>query len=99
MKSKQGLLKALRAQIAQLEALEDQIENSEEPDLRPVQDLGEIVETRREALSLSAEDVAELCGASATTIRAIEKGTGNPTLKTLTGIGNVLNLKLWIELK
>ena len=99
MKTKQGLLQAVDEEIRRLQALADQIESSDEPDFRSLSELSDVMKQRREALSLSAGEVGDLCGVSANTVLAIEKGTGNPTIRTLQGVGKVLNFQLWIELK
>ncbi|MFB2707019.1 helix-turn-helix transcriptional regulator [Marinobacter shengliensis] len=99
MKTKQALLAAVTEEVRHLQALAERIEASEEPDLRPISELAGLLEARRKALDLGAADVGELCGISPTTYRAIENGTGNPTLRTLEGIGSVLNFRIWIELK
>jgi hypothetical protein len=88
MKSKQGLLDAVNEEIQRLQELAKQIESSDEPDLRPVSDLADIMKSRRDVLSLSSGEVGDL--------RAMEKG-GNPTIKSLQAVGKVLNFKLWIE--
>lgn len=99
MQTKQALLTAITEEIRHLQTLAERIEASEEPDLHPLSELAELLEARRKALDLNAADVGELCGVSPTTYRAIENGTGNPTLRTLEGIGSVLNFRIWIELK
>jgi len=96
MKSKQGLLDAVNEEIQRLQALAKQIESSDEPDLRPVSDLADIMKSRRDSLTLSLGEVGDLSGVSGTTVRAMEKG-GNPTIKSLQAVGKVLNFKLWIE--
>lgn len=99
MKTKQGLLEAVNEEIQHLQALAERIGASDEPDLRPLSELSELLEKRRNALDLNPTEVGELCGLAPNTYRAIEKGKSNPTIRTLQGIGSVLNFKLWIELK
>ncbi|MGX1201191.1 helix-turn-helix domain-containing protein [Marinobacter sp. MBR-105] len=99
MKTKQGVLSAIQKEIAALQQLAAQVEASDEPDLRPISDLQEVLTTRRESLGLSVPDISDLAGLAPNTYRGLENGTGNPTITTLTGIGKVLNFRLWIELK
>lgn len=96
MKSKQGLLRAVNEEIRHLQLLANQIATSDEPDLRPLSELADIMAERRETLTLSPIEIGELSGMSATTVRAMEKG-GNPTIKSVQAVGKVLNFKIWIE--
>ncbi len=99
MKTKQGLLEAVNDEIQHLQSLAAQIEASDEPDLHPLSELANLLEARRKALNLNSTEVSDLSGISPNTYRSIESGNGNPTIRTLEGIGSVLNFKLWIELK
>lgn len=99
MKTKKGLLDAVHEEIRHLQSLADRIEASEEPDLRPLDNLPELLRQRRQDLNLSAQDTSELAGLSPNTYRAMEKGDGNPTISTLKNVGAVLNFNVWIELK
>lgn len=99
MKSKASLVEAINEEIDRLKALANTIEASDEPDLRPLSDLSDVLKTRREDLDLSPQDVSELGGLSPNTYRAMEGGTGNPTIQTLQTVGQVLNFSVWIELK
>jgi|GEM_PF-1614767 DNA-binding XRE family transcriptional regulator len=98
MKTKQGLLKAVNQEIQQLRVLAASIEASDEPDLHPITELASVLEKRRQNLGLKPHEVAELCGLSANTYRAMELDKGNPTINTLKSVGQVLNYKIWIEL-
>lgn len=53
----------------------------------------EIRRARKEA-GLTQEDLAHLAGTSERTVRAIETGTGNPSLQAVVAVANVLGLKL-----
>lgn len=99
MKTKQGVLEALTEEIRHLQALADRIEASDEPDLHPLSELAGLLAERRKSLDLNPSEVSELCDISPNTYRAIEGGKGNPTIRTLEGIGAVLNFRIWIELK
>lgn len=50
---------------------------------------------RKEA-GLTQEDLAILAGTSERTIRAIETGTGNPSLRAVAAAANVLGLRLTV---
>lgn len=98
MKTKQGLLNAVNNQIRELQALANSIEISEEPDLRPLSELADVLKTRRKQLNLSRNEVSELCGIAPNTYRALEMGEGNPTVQTLKSVSEVLNFRVWVEL-
>lgn len=98
METKQGILKAVNEQIRRLQGLADKIQASESPDLRTLDELPTLLATRRESLNMSPAEVAELSGLSATTYRSIERGSGNPRIKTLETVCDVLKVKLWVEL-
>ncbi len=72
MKTKQGLLKAVNQEIQQLRVLAASIEASDEPDLHPITELASVLEKRRQNLGLKPHEVAELCGLSANTYRAMD---------------------------
>ncbi|MDS1310396.1 helix-turn-helix transcriptional regulator [Marinobacter xiaoshiensis] len=98
MKTKQGILKAVKDQIKHLQALAHTIEASESPDLRELKELPELLATRRESLNMTPAEVAELSGVSPTTYRSIERGSGNPRIQTLQTVCDVLNVKIWVDL-
>ena len=52
------------------------------------------IRTARKEAGLTQEDLALLAETSQRTIRAIETGTGNPTLKSVVAAANVLGLKV-----
>ena len=49
---------------------------------------------RREALSLSQCDLAEMAGVSLATVKDIERGKGNPSLATIRKILEVLGVEI-----
>lgn len=61
--------------------------------------LGIQIKTRRQALKIKQQDLADLAGVSINTIVAIERGTGNPRIETLLSVCNVLGLQLIAKLK
>ena len=62
-------------------------------------ELREIVKKRRKVLHISQERLAELSEVSLRTIIEFESGQGNPTLKTLENLAEVLGLELKLEIK
>lgn len=57
-------------------------------------ELKEIMKLRREVLSLSQQDLAEMAGVSLATVKDIERGKGNPSLTTVGKILDVLGLEI-----
>lgn len=57
-------------------------------------ELKEIMKQRREILSLSQLDLAEMADVSLATVKAIERGKGNPSLATVGKILDVLGLEI-----
>lgn len=49
---------------------------------------------RREVLSLSQQDLAEMAGVSLATVKDVERGKGNPSLSTVGKILDVLGLEI-----
>lgn len=54
---------------------------------------GENVKKRRKELGLSQEELAYQIGRDARTIRLIESGNSNPTMKTIYKLAKKLNIK------
>lgn len=61
-------------------------------------ELGSIIHARRKSRKIIQEDVAEVAGISARTLRDIENGTANPELETLLSICESLGLELKLEI-
>jgi putative transcriptional regulator len=57
-----------------------------------VQGIGRSVRLARKEAGLKQSDLADLAGVSERTVRAIETGTGNPTLAAVVSVANVLGL-------
>lgn len=57
-----------------------------------VQGIGLSVRSARKESGLKQSDLADLAGVSERTVRAIETGTGNPTLAAVVAVANVLGL-------
>lgn len=56
--------------------------------------IGEAIRTSRRAAGITQRDLADLAGVSERTIRAMETGTGNPTLAAAAAAAHVLGLRL-----
>ena len=56
--------------------------------------LREVVKERRGILGISQIDLAEMAGISPATVKDIERGMGNPCMKTVTRILEVLGMEM-----
>jgi len=63
------------------------------------QELIKIIKKRRESLQVTQETLAELSDVGLRTLKQFESGKGNPTLKTLQKIADVLGLELTLKIK
>lgn len=54
----------------------------------------ESVKARRDTLKITQEMLADLSGVGLRTLKQFESGKGNPTLETLTKIGDTLGMEL-----
>ena len=61
--------------------------------------LGEQIKVRRTVLKIKQQELADLAGVSINTVVAIERGTGNPSIKTLVSVCDVLGLQIVTKLK
>ena len=57
-------------------------------------ELKEIIKQRREFLSLTQQDLAEMAEVGVATIKDIERGKGNPALNTIKKILEVLGIEI-----
>jgi transcriptional regulator with XRE-family HTH domain len=57
------------------------------------------IKKRREMLQVTQKTLAELADVSSRQLKQFESGKGNPTLKTLTKIGNALGMELTFQVK
>ena len=60
---------------------------------------GEQIKVRRTVLKIRQQELADLAGVSINTVVAIERGTGNPSIKTLVSVCDVLGLQIVTKLK
>lgn len=58
-----------------------------------------MVKERRSVLGISQIDLAEMAGISLATVKDIERGVGNPSMKTLTRILEVLGLEMEFRIR
>ena len=61
--------------------------------------IGTQLEQRRKVLSLRQEDLAEMSGVTVRTIYNIEEGKGNPSLKTMSKLCEILGLNISVHIK
>ena len=54
---------------------------------------------RRETLKVTQEELADISGVGLRTLKQFESGKGNPTVQTLSKLGDALGLKLKFEIK
>ena len=57
------------------------------------------IKERRETLKIGQETLADISGVGLRTLKQIESGKGNPTIKTLQRLADVLGLELNLEVK
>lgn len=57
------------------------------------------IKERREMLKVTQETLAELSGVGLRTLKQFESGKGNPTLKTLQKLADVLGLDVCLQIK
>jgi transcriptional regulator with XRE-family HTH domain len=62
-------------------------------------DISTILKERRATLNISQLELSEMAGVSLATIKDLERGLGNPSLKTLERIAVVLGLELTLTRK
>lgn len=57
------------------------------------------IKRRRNELQVTQEALADISGVGLRTLKAFESGRGNPTLKTLGQLADVLGLELCLQIK
>lgn len=57
------------------------------------------IKKRRENLKVTQENLAKLSGVGLRTLKQFESGNGNPTLKTIEKIADVLGLEICLKVK
>lgn len=61
--------------------------------------LREVVKQRRGVLGISQLDLAEMAGISIATVKDVERGVGNPSMKTVTRILEVLGMEMEFRIR
>ena len=61
--------------------------------------LGETIKKRRKELNITQPHLAELAGISTNTLYKLERGQGNPSLKVLNKLSEVLGMELILKVK
>ena len=64
-----------------------------------VRHLGETIKNRRKELGITQPHLAELAKVSTNTLYKLERGKGNPSLKVLNKLAEVLGMELTLEVK
>ena len=57
-------------------------------------DLAQTMKSRRKTLGISQQDLAEIAEVSLATVKDIERGQGNPSLRTVQKILDVLGMEI-----
>ena len=57
-------------------------------------DLAQTMKSRRKTLGISQQDLAEITEVSLATVKDIERGDGNPSLRTVQKILDVLGMEI-----
>jgi transcriptional regulator with XRE-family HTH domain len=57
------------------------------------------IKERRETLKVTQDALAELSGVGLRTLKQFESGRGNPTLKTLQKLADVLGMEVCLKIK
>lgn len=58
-----------------------------------------LIKKRRDDLQVNQEDLAKLSGVGLRTLKQFESGKGNPTLRTMQKIADVLGLEICLRVK
>ncbi len=62
-------------------------------------DIADVMKQRRRDLKISQSDLAEMAGVGIATVKDIERGVGNPSLKMMEKIADVLGMEIDIHIK
>ena len=62
-------------------------------------EIGNIISARRKLLGINQHDLAQIAEVSIATVKDIERGKGNPSLKTIEKICVVLGLEIRIDVR
>ena len=62
-------------------------------------ELKDLMKERREVLSLTQQDLAEMAQVGIATVKDIERGQGNPSLSTIKKILDVLGIEMIFQVR
>lgn len=62
-------------------------------------DIGSVIKERRALLGISQQDLSEYSGVGISTIKDLERGVGNPSIKILNKILEVVGLEMLLRIK
>ena len=62
-------------------------------------DIGTVIKERRTLLGISQQDLADFSGVGISTVKDMERGVGNPSMKTLKKILDVVGLEMVLQVK
>lgn len=62
-----------------------------------MKEIGRIIQIRRKELGITQQELADICEVGINTLVAIERGQGNPSVKTLIKIGSALGYDLVLQ--
>lgn len=62
-------------------------------------DIGSVIKERRALLGISQQDLSDYSGVGISTIKDLERGAGNPSIKTLNKIFEVVGLEILLRIK
>lgn len=62
-------------------------------------ELVKTIKERRESLRVTQESLADISGVGLRTLKQFESGKGNPTLKTLHKLADVLGMEVCLKVK
>lgn len=61
--------------------------------------IGNIIKERRAKLGISQQDMADYSGVGISTVKDLERGVGNPSIKTLQKLLDVVGLEMKLHVK
>ena len=61
--------------------------------------IGTVIKERRTLLGISQQDLADFSGVGISTVKDLERGVGNPSIKTLKKILDVVGLDIVLQVK
>ena len=59
-----------------------------------IKEIGRIIQMRRKELGITQQELADICEVGINTLVAIERGQGNPSVRTLNRIASAIGYEL-----